>query len=165
MRGVGRINRVLRDLLHSKRAATAVELALVGPFLILVVLMIIENGLMLFAQSVMDNATVMAARQIELGNVATDAGFRSILCSYTSTLFNCSGFQFYVASSSSNFMAVATPTQAGTFSPYTFSTGSPNDYVIVEVAYDRSYISPWLISLGKGWVLLSTTAFQNEPPT
>ena len=127
--------------------------------------MIIENGLMLFAQSAMDNATVMAARQIALGQTTTTAQFRSNLCSYTSTLFNCANFQFYVASSSSGFASAVSPNADGTFSSATFSTGNPNDYVTVEVAYNRSYISPWLIGLGHSWVLLSTTAFQNEPPT
>ena len=94
------MGRMLKELRRSRRAATSLELALISPFLILIILMIIENSLMLFAQSVLDAATVEAARQIEIGNITTSSAFRTAICSYTSTLFTCSNLQFYVASSS-----------------------------------------------------------------
>ena len=156
---VGMVN----DLVRSRRAATALELALIAPFLILIILMVIENGLMLFAQSVLDSATVEAARQIEIGNITTSSAFRSAVCSYTATLFTCANLQFYVASSSLAFPLPAAPLANGTFLLPTFSPGNGGDYVVAEVAYNRAYVSPWLISLGKSWTLWSTAAFQNEP--
>lgn len=154
---------MMRELLHARRAATAVELALVGPFFILIVLMVIENGVMLFAQSVLDNATAQAARQIQIGNITTSSAFRTAVCSYTATLFNCANLQFNVASSSLAFPLVAVPTSNGTFAAPVFLTGVGGSYVVAEVAYNRSYVSPWLITLGTTWTLLSTSAFQNEP--
>lgn len=135
-----------------------------GPVLLLLVVMILENGLMLFAQAVLDNATTTAARQIQIGAVTTNAAFRSAVCANMSTFLNCANLQFYVASSSNAFPAVAMPSSNGSFFASSFSTGNGDDYVLVEVAYDRAYVSPWLISLdSNGWVLLSTQAFQNEP--
>lgn len=157
------IGGMMKDLVRARRAATALELALVAPFLILIILMVIENGLMLFAQSVLDAATVEAARQIEIGNINNSSDFRTAVCSYTSTLFTCANLQFYVASSSLAFPLAAAPLSNGTFLLPVFSTGNGGDYVVAEVAYNRSYVSPWLITLGKSWTLWSTAAFQNEP--
>lgn len=154
---------MLKELRRSTRGATALELALVSPFLILILLMIVENGLMMFAQSVLDAATVEAARQIEIGNITNSSDFRTAICNYTSTLFTCANLQFYVASSSLAFPAVAYPLRNGTFLLPVFATGQGGYYVVAEVAYNRAYVSPWLITLGTSWTLLSTAAFQNEP--
>ena len=155
--------RAAAGFLRSRRAATSVELAIIGPFFILLILMVIENGMMLFAQSVLDEAVVQAARQIQIGNVTSSSAFRTAVCGYTSTLFNCANLQFYVASSSVAFPLPAMPSANGTFLVSSFSTGNANDYVVAEVAYNRAYVSPWLVTLGKSWTLLSTSAFQNEP--
>ena len=163
MRLAAAIHRSAVALLRARRAATSVELAIIGPFFILLILMVIENGVMLFAQSVLDDAVVQAARQIQIGNVNSSDAFRTAVCGYTSTLFNCSNLQFYVASSSVAFPLPVMPSSSGTFLTSSFSTGNPNDYVVAEVAYNRAYVSPWLVTLGKSWTLLSTSAFQNEP--
>jgi Flp pilus assembly protein TadG len=153
-----------RKFVSDRSGVAALEFALVGPVLLLLVVMILENGLMLFAQAVLDNATTTAARQIQIGAVKTSAAFRSAVCANMSTFLNCANLQFYVASSSSAFPAGATPSSNGSFATSSFTTGSGGNYVLVEVAYDRAYVAPWLISLDpSGWVLLSTQAFQNEP--
>jgi hypothetical protein len=44
--------------------------------------------------------------------------------------------------------------------------GGSQDYVLVRVAYKRSYAIPWLANIISGTrsvLLLSTYAFQNEP--
>lgn len=137
---------------------------MVGPLLLMVAFVIIENGLMLFAQAVLDNATVAAARQIQIGAVTTSDGFRTAVCSNMSAFLNCTNLQFYVASASSAFPAVVLPSTAGTFSSQVFSTGNGGDYVLAEVAYNRAFVAPWVIRLGgSGWILLSVQAFQDEP--
>ena len=163
MRIASRAWRIARELLLAKRAATSMELALVGPILVLIVLIVIENGMMLFAQAALDEATTEAARQIQIGNVTSQTAFQNAVCSYVSSLFNCNNLQFYVASSSVAFPTPILPLSNGTFALQLFSTGSGGDYVVAEVAYNRSYVSPWLITLGNSWILLSTSAFQNEP--
>ena len=155
---------LLRRFVQSRRGTTALEFALVGPLLLMLAFIIIENGLMLFAQAVLDNATVMAARQIQIGAVTTSDAFRFAVCSNISTFFNCPNLSLYVTTSSSAFPPAVTPSTSGTFANQSFSVGSRGDYVLVEVAYNRAFVAPWVISLdGATWVLLSTQAFQNEP--
>ncbi|MGI4958553.1 MAG: TadE/TadG family type IV pilus assembly protein [Janthinobacterium lividum] len=155
---------MLRRFVWSRRGTTALEFALVGPLLLMLVFIIMENGLMLFAQAVLDNATVMAARQIQIGSVTTSNAFRSAVCSNMSTFFDCTKLHFYVASSSTGFPSALIPSTSGTFASTSFSTGSGGNYVLAEVAYNRAFVSPWVINLGgPSWILLSTQAVQNEP--
>ena len=147
-----------------RRATTALEFALVGPMFLLLALMIIENGLMFFAQTVLDNATRAAARQLQIGAVTTSAAFQAALCGQVGTLINCSGLQFTVTSGAAFPTAVTAPTATGTFTNASFAPGTGGQFVLVEVAYNRSYVTPWLINIGPAsWVLLSTHALQNEP--
>lgn len=154
----------LRNFAQSRRGTTALEFALVAPLLLTLVFIIIENGLMLFAQAVLDNATVMATRQIQIGTITTSDTFRSAVCSNMSTFLDCANLNFYVTTSPGAFPAAVTPSTSGTFASKTFSVGSRGDYVLAEVAYNRAFVAPWVINLGgTSWVLLSTQAFQNEP--
>lgn len=154
----------LRGFGASRRGTTALEFALVGPVLLLLVFMIIENGLMLFAQAILDNATRTASRQIMINAVTTSTDFRAAMCSNMSTFLDCTALQFYVTSSSSGFPSAVMPSSTGVFGSSSFSTGSGGYFVLVEVAYDRSFITPWITRVGgTGWTLLSTQAFQNEP--
>lgn len=155
---------LLHRFIRSRRGTTALEFALIGPLLLTLVFIIIENGLMLFAQAVLDNATVMATRQIQIGTVTTSDGFRTAVCANMSTFFNCGNLQFYVNSSSASFPPAVVPSTNGTFATASFSTGNRGDYVLAEVAYNRAFVAPLVIRLGgPSWVLLSTQAFQNEP--
>ncbi len=151
-------------LLRCRRGATALEFALVGPLMLLLILAIIENGLMLFAQAVLDYATIAAGRQVQIGTIRTSTDFQTAVCANISSLLDCGRLQVYVANGSSGFPAVVMPSGSGTFAAPGGSTGVGGAYVLVEAAYDRTYVSPWLVRLdGNGWVLLSTQAFQNEP--
>src|SRR6185312_500799 len=49
-------------LLRSRRGVTLIEFALVGPLFLLLAFAIVDNGLVLFMQTVLDNATREAAR-------------------------------------------------------------------------------------------------------
>lgn len=161
---LARAARDARRFARARRGTTALEFALVAPIFLLVICIIIENGLMLFAQSVLDSATRLAARQVMIGAVTTSSGFQTAMCANVSTFLNCSAMQFYVASSSSAFPSVVWPSSTGTFSSSSFSTGSGGDYVLVEVAYNRNFVAPMVVQLGRtGWVLLGVQAFQNEP--
>ena len=159
------IGGMMKDLVRARRAATALELALVAPFLILIILMVIENGLMLFAQSVLDAATVEAARQIEIGNINNSSDFRTAICSYTSTLFTCANLQFYVDERASRrSRRLTAPLSSGTFLLSTVLDRKRRRLRRGRSRLQsRSYVSPWLINLGKSWTLWSTAAFQNEP--
>ena len=108
-----RIVVVLQRLARCRRATTALEFALVGPILMLLAFIIIENGLMLFAQAVLDNATVVATRQLQINAITTSDAFRTAVCANMSTFLNCANLQFYVNSSPTAFPAVVTVDQRG----------------------------------------------------
>nr|WP_321985773.1 TadE/TadG family type IV pilus assembly protein [uncultured Lichenicoccus sp.] len=156
---------LFRRLLGCRRGATALEFAIVGPVMLTLIFAIVEDGLMLFAQSVLDNATRDASRQIMIGNITTASGFQTQLCSDVTSFFDCTKLQFNVQSSAGGFPAViVTSSLASVLSTANFSSGSGGQYVFVEVAYNRPYMFPWIQKFaGAGWALMSIQAFQNEP--
>ena len=161
-----RVSRCARDLRRARRGTAALEFAIAGPVLLLLIFAVIENGLMLFAQSVIENATRDAARQVMIGTVRTSATFRTALCNDVSALLTCSQLQFYVQAGATFPAAVVTPTSTGSFGATTFVSGTGGQFVLVEVAYNRAYISPWLVGIvPNGWLLFSTQAIENEPFT
>ena len=82
----------LRRLLRCPSGATAIEFALVAPILFLTLGMIVETGLFLTVQYMLQDATITAARQIRLGTVGPTssatgapnqmsmAGFKTLVC-------------------------------------------------------------------------------------
>lgn len=160
---VSRISRGARVLRRARRGSTALEFAIAAPVLLMLIFAVIENGLMLFAQAVLENATRDASRQIMIGTVKTSPDFRAALCDDMGALFDCTQLQFYVQSGPAFPLAITAPDSSGKFSSTTFASGSGGQFVLVEVAYNRAYISPWLISLVPNWVLFSTQAIKNEP--
>ncbi len=160
---VARVARGARDLRRARRGSAALEFAIAGPVLLLLIFGVIENGLMLFAQSVLDNATRDASRQIMIGTVRTSDAFRTALCNDVGALLDCTKLQFYVQSGSAFPAAVTAPSGTGSFGSTTFASGTAGQFVLVEVAYDRAYIVPWLTRIAGDWLLFSTQAVQNEP--
>jgi Flp pilus assembly protein TadG len=166
-----RMMRAARCLHRARRGSAALEFAIAGPVLLLLILAVIENGLMLFAQEVLENATRDASRQIMIGAVTTSAQFNHALCNDVGALLDCSKLQFYVQASS----AASTPPNAfptapvpasslSTYTTATFVPGIAGQFVLVEVGYNRAYISPWLVGIvPQGWLLLATQAIKNEP--
>jgi len=150
-----------------------VEFALVFPVFLLFLCMIIEDGLMLWSQSVLDNGAAAGARLIQTGQVqlagGSSATFTNKVCSTVSSLIPCGSLQYRVQSSSVGFssMSAAVPlTGSGNMQNTGFSFGTQNQYVLVQVGYKRSYFIPWLgrlLNANGSALLVSTVAFQNEP--
>ncbi len=126
---------------------------------------ILEDGMMLFAQSVLDNATRDASRQVMIGNITTAPAFQAQLCSEITSFFDCAQLQFNVQASSVGFPAnVVATSLTATVGAATFNSGTGGQFVTVEVVYNRPYMTPWIQRIaGTGWQLMSTQAFQNEP--
>ena len=156
--------RVLARLLRRDDAVAAIEFALLGSTFLLLVCMIFELGLILFTQSVMDNALRDAARQIMTGQITTSSTFVTRVCNETGSLVtNCSsgGLKYYVqANSQFSSMTIQT-----TFASNSFSAGSTtNDDILAQIAYNRSTIIPWASTYLHGSnLIVSTVAFQLEP--
>jgi len=165
---------LLGRFLHSRCGVTMVEFALVGPLALLLTFAICDNGLVLFMQTVLDNATREAARQIEIGKVQlsgdTDGTglFKTTLCSNLGGLIPCNSLQWRVQSSNVSFAsmsATVTATGSGQMATTGFSAGTAQSYVLVQVGYTQPYFIPALarISGSTGNLLLiSTVAQQNE---
>src|SRR5437868_914351 len=90
---------VFRRLLGCRSGVSVAEFALVGPLFLLLTFAIVDNGLVLFTQTILDNATREAARQIRIGKVqlagdTTGSGlFKSTLCNNLGGFIPCGNLQ------------------------------------------------------------------------
>jgi Flp pilus assembly protein TadG len=167
--GVGRKGaRILARLWRRDDAVAAIEFALLGSTFLLLVCMIFELGLILFTQSVMDNALRDAARQVMTKQITTGSAFQTKVCNEVGNLVtNCTTNLKYYVQTGATFSAMTIQT---TISSNGFTdnggpsaNGSAQD-MLAQVAYSRSTIIPWASTYLHGSnVILSTLAFQNEP--
>jgi hypothetical protein len=165
-------------LASETRAVVALEFAILAPVFFAVLLGIVDTGLLLTSQSLLDSATKDASRLILTGQASSNgAVFGSLLCSEVSTLIPCSSLTYRVQTGDSfgDISASYTLGTGGTpvgFSAYpaAISAGNSggsltNDFVVVQVAYQR----PWLFAMlapmmgNSTELLISTAVFENEP--
>jgi Flp pilus assembly protein TadG len=169
-----------RRLLRDERGSILIEFALVGPFFLMLMLGIIELGIMLFAQTVLDGAARAAGRAIRTGQVQAAANpqlaFQNALCAGLGTIIPC-GSVVYDVQTFGTFAAVAPPKNNGSGqfvdnsgNPITaqFVPGSTGSIVMVRVIYQRQFISGYArqylgYQSSNAQVLSSTVVFQNEP--
>ena len=92
--------RMFRRFGRDERGATFMEFALVGPMFIFLLLAIIEIGLTMLTQFVLDGGARTAARLVMTGQVQGSGGvgaFQTALCSQVETMIpSCSGVLFEV---------------------------------------------------------------------
>jgi Flp pilus assembly protein TadG len=165
----------LDRLRRVRSGAAAIEFALVLPIFLLFTGMIMENGVLLFDQAFLDFATADAGRLIRTGQVQNGSGettFQNQLCADLSPMISCSSLQINVASASnpgfSSLSATVATDTNGNLTTTNFSPGGPGDDVLVQVAYKRPYLIPWVgysVSTSGLTLVYSTTAFQNEKYT
>jgi Flp pilus assembly protein TadG len=155
--------RVLALLWRRDDAVAAIEFALLGSTFLLLVCVIFELGLILFTQSVMDNALRDASRQVMTGQITTGSAFQSKVCNETGSLVaSCTTNLKYYVQANSLFSSM-TPATTITTNSFTAGTSTNND-ILAQIAYSRSTIIPWAATyLHSSNVILSTVAFQNEP--
>ncbi|HXP30741.1 MAG TPA: TadE/TadG family type IV pilus assembly protein [Stellaceae bacterium] len=159
---------LLARLLRDSTAAAAVEFAIIGSMFLLLVCMMIEVDLIMFTQSVLDNATRDAGRLIQTGQVQSAGGaatpFTNQLCNDVGTLIPCGSLQYNVQSAAS-FSALTTTVAStnGTMTGTGFSPGTSGQDVLIQVGYYRPTIIPWAAKYLYGSrLLISTVAFQND---
>jgi len=168
-----RLNRPGRS--RAQSGATAVEFALVGPLFIFMICIAFDLGLLLFTQSVLNNAARDASRLIQTNQGGGSSAFSTALCNDVTGLIPCASLQYYVQSAASfGAMSAGVLTDAGgnLKNAGTYSAGAPGSDVVVQVAYNRPTIVPWIIPYLNGAdakiskdfnLLVATIAFQNEP--
>lgn len=167
-----------------------VEFAFVGPMFLLLLLAIMEVGLLLFSQTLLDTGTRDAARLIRTGQASTIGTIQTAVCNDMGPLLSASQcasqvliqaqtFTDYGSIAFTSCTQNANGTGKGTSCP--FSTGSGNSIVGVQIVYQRTYLIPWVsacLTGGKCWTglgssfgpggtgytnLVSTVIFKNEP--
>jgi Flp pilus assembly protein TadG len=153
-----------------------VEFALVGPLFLLLTFAIVDNGLVLFTQTILDNATREAARQIRIGKVqqsgdTTGNGlFKTTLCNNFGGLIPCGSVVWRVqsvnsAGSFSSLSSAVTADAGGHMQNTGFVPGTAQSFVLVQVGYTPPYIMPFLARIEGATgnlLLISSVAFQNE---
>lgn len=170
----------LHRFFRHRSGAVSFEFALAGSVFLLFVFMILELVLQLSTQATLDGAAFIAARQIRIGTI-TGSSYSTTLttavCSNVILIPSCSSnIQIYVAAAPSagasgtgaagtGFANVSLASSSGGTMTATKAALTANDDVILQVAYQRPFIIPWLASITghTGALLISTMAFQTEP--
>jgi Flp pilus assembly protein TadG len=140
-----------------ERGETLVEFAMVAPMLLLLLLIIVDLGLMLTTQSLLDGAARDASRLIRTGQVSaagnTVTTFQTLLCSDMKPVMStatCDSQVVFEVQTFSNFGNVAfTPCtrnqgQTGSGTVCNFTPGTANQIVGVQVTYNRPFMIPWV---------------------
>jgi Flp pilus assembly protein TadG len=170
-----RFRGLLRKAIRSERGTTAIEFGILAlPFFALIVA-ILETGLVLLAQEVLQTATSRAARLIMTGQAQdasyTSAQFKQAVCNQASVMLSCSGIYVNVQTFSS-FSSVTrlNPLQNGVFNPalVSYDAGGPGDIVLVQVFYQWPLVlGPLSFSLANTAsgtrLMIGTAVFRNEP--
>jgi Flp pilus assembly protein TadG len=160
----------LQRLRLNRSGNAAIEFALLGPIFIVLMCGIVENGLILFTQSALDNAARVAARQILLGTTTSDA-FKGTLCNNVNGMIpSCStngNLNFSVQSGSSfgSFSSTISTDANGNMTNTQFNPGGEQQKVLVQVGYNRPFLIPLygLFAGVKSELLVSTIALKSEP--
>lgn len=165
---------IFRRFSGDRKGAVALEMALVGPPFLLVMLAILDFGLTLLTQSVLDGAARDAARLIRTGQVQTSGDpvgtFQNLLCSDMSSLMpaaSCDTGVLFEVQVFADYGAIAfssctrNSNQTGNGTACTFTPGAGGNIVGVQVSYARPYIVPWVgacLSGGSCWTGPASTA-------
>ena len=170
--------RFLSRLSADRKAAVAVEFALIAPALILMICACLELCMAFLVSVTLDNATQTAARGIRTGNTTsantTPAQFVADVCNNMGWLSgSCPTSLTLDVETYSTFSAAAgaaSLVQNGKFTstPPAFQVGTGSQIELVRAYYTwplfTPLLNPGLVTLGNGdAVLTSTVVFRNEP--
>jgi Flp pilus assembly protein TadG len=170
-----RIKRWLKTI--DDRGAAAVEFGIDGSAFMMMLLACFEFGYMLFIQSVLDNAARDAARLIRTGQVQTSGSptstYSTLLCNEVGAVIGCGNLVYQAlvfndwTSAQTSLETPLTRSSNGTFTSSGFNPGTAGQIMVVTVAYNYSFFTPWIASLlgssSNSAGLISTVVFQNEP--
>ncbi|MNL05911.1 TadE-like protein [compost metagenome] len=167
-----------RRLLRAREGSVAVEFVFVAIPFFMLLFAILEVGLILVADAVVETAVTDTGRLVRTGQAQMQAVTKEEMlkkfCSQMSVFAGDCPSRAYmdvrVVNSFSNPLDDTDPMYSGAFDPglTDFKPGKPGDRIMVRVWYGHPIVTPFLAkALSKsvdGKVLLTTTmAFQNEP--
>ncbi|WP_340118016.1 TadE/TadG family type IV pilus assembly protein [Pelagibius sp. 7325] len=160
-------------LARDQNGNVLIEFALVTPLFVLLIVGTLEVSVMFFTSSVIEGATVEAARQIRTGQVQESGDpittFQNRLCDSLFNVIDCSEVKFNVKTFSS-FGEVSMPIEIdedGEIVNNGFTPGESGAVTVVRSLYRWEFMTPLIsnlmpVGLG-GHLIVSTVAFQNEP--
>ncbi len=170
-----------KRFLKDDAGVTAVEFAMVAPVFFFAMGAVVETGLMLFTEYVLQTSVQEAARQIRTGQ-AQSAGmsstaFKTKICEVANSVMDCdTNVHVYVRSAASfTALKVATPnylsigaTYGGAPSSTSYSCGGPSQAVAVIATYDWNIVLPFMSAFGNvdndsKRRIAGFAMFQNEP--
>jgi len=168
-----RYARHLSRFCRARRAATAVEFALIAPAFLAILLAVLQTAIFLFAQQSLQNAAMQAGRLFMTGQAQGDSQstFRNLVCTnYLPSIFTCGNLVVVVQSASSfSGLNTATPPICSGGQPipvtnFTYSPGGSGQVMIVQLVYPWSVFGGLLgFSLPNCAEMMGTSAFRVEP--
>lgn len=170
------------SFLRNTRGATAVEFAMVAPIFLLMLGVILETGLMLFTEYVLQTSVQDAARWVRTGRAQeaklSATQFKAKVCETAGLMINCNSKVTVYLASAANFTALNTLVPSylsigaksdGTTDPQPFSCGGPSEAVALIATYDWEFTIPYFmdffgnISGNKKRRMAGFAMFKNEP--
>lgn len=163
--------------------ATAVEFAMVIPMFLLVLGVIVETGVMMFTEYVLQTSVQEAARLVRTGQAQTKqltaAQFKSEICRIAKIIMACeSKVTVYMKAAATfadldtdpngSYMTVGVKADGTTAAP-TYQCGKREEMVALIASYDYNFITPYFMSYfgninGKKTRRMAGFAmFKNEP--
>jgi len=160
----------------SRKAATAVEFALIAPAFFAVLIAIFQTAIYLYAQSVLQTAADQAGRYFMTGQAQNGSWSASTLqtqiCPMIKALFTCSNVIVVVQNSASfasaNTSAPQLYSNGQPVTSFAYNPGTPGEIMVVQLVYELPVVSGPL-----GFVLsnlpnsaaeiMGVTAFRVEP--
>jgi Flp pilus assembly protein TadG len=137
---------------RDSKGVTIIEFAFVFPLFFLMLGIIIETGLMMFTEYVLQTAVQEAARLVRTGQAQeqklTAANFKTKICRLAKIVMNCESKVTVYMKSAATFADLSNDTTTfmtvgvkpdGTTAPTTFQCGSPNEVVQLIATYDWNF--------------------------
>ena len=162
----------MRGFLQARKASVAVEFAMIGAPLLLMIFETFQSALFVYSSGMLNHATQAAARQIMTGGVQnqnlTATQFRTnVLCPLLPAAMPCSSVivnlqTFSEAAYPGGFYNFVNGTQTAIITPplnnsqTSFCPGGSGQYVYLQVLYAMPLI-------GGFWLPAVTTTFQGQP--
>ncbi|MEI9990707.1 MAG: TadE/TadG family type IV pilus assembly protein [Rhizomicrobium sp.] len=161
----------------ARKGSAAIEFAIIAPVFFILLLGIIENGVIFFAASTLQNATDNAARYVRTGQAQaanlTQAQFRTRICNDIAPLLACDGnlqidLDAYAGYGGATFAAPIDANGNLKANLSNYQPGVACNVVLVRAFYTWKVMTPglsvFLTNITGGYHLISATAaFRNEP--
>ncbi len=170
-----------KKFLRNSRGVTAVEFAMVAPVFFMALGAVIETGIMLFTEYVLQASVQEAARKIRTGQAQTAgmsaADFKTEICNLASAVMDCNASVHVYVKSAATFTALKTSTPSflsvgqsygGSPSSTAYDCGGPSKPVAIIATYDWNIVFPFMSPFGNvdgnsKRRVAGFAMFQNEP--